>query len=359
MQTQTSSSSAVKLSSSSQSVLADAAIDFASKIKPSAGDIGAFKELFYTLAVNSSVEERRYSANILARGKYTPRSIAYYFGLDHLEVAAPMLRYSPVFNDRDLVSLVIRSSFEHVRIIAQRNDLQPNTVNAILAADDEDRTLLQHMSSSERLMENPEIRSVLDRASQTNRTRSDHRSAPLSIGLLREEQLTDLSEALLNIASAGGRIRRTKNRRISNNFRSMNDVEGRLLRNAKDLNFAAFAYSVERECRLPSHFTLSVLRTKNAGDLATMLVSLGVSKFIASRIMLILIPDFGRNITVFQKVLSNYQKLDIWECRSYLNKKGAKFDDRAAVFPSRKQTLSQGRTNPVEISIRKDATKAA
>ncbi len=321
------------------SVLRDAANDFATKEQPTSEETNAFQELFYTLALNCDPTDRKHVANALARGLYTPRSIAYYFGLDSLEIAAPVLRYSPVLNNRDFVSLIMRSEFDHIRVIAQRDDLELETVNAIIAVDNDNRVLLEIMRSSERLMRNPEIRSALDKAYGIVRHTIEENPTPseINMGLLGEEDITDLSEALLSLASTGGKVGRNQTRLRASQSRPLNHVEGRLLRNAKDLNFSAFAYSVERECRLPSKFTLSTLKDKNAGDLATILASLDVSRFIASRIMLILIPDFGRDVNVFKLVLENYEKLDHTECREYLTGKGAKFGDPTQVFFKRAQ----------------------
>ena len=343
----------------SGSVLADAANDFASKKNPSRHEINAFQELFYTLALTSGASDRKHVSNTLARGLYTPRSIAYYFGLDSLEIAAPMLRYSPVLNNRDLVSLILRSDFDHVRVISQRDDLDLKAVNAILSVDDESRTLLHILRASEPLLRNPDISKALAKADRIEPTPQTRQTTKPTMGLLAAEDVTDLSEALLNLASVGETSKAARRSRSASKASKLNTLEARLLRNARDLNFAAFAYSVERECKLPSRYTMDTLETKNAGDLASILASLGVTRFIACRIMLILIPDYGRNVDVFKLVLETYEKLDRDECIEYLTGKGAAFGARVDGLASRPLSRTAEETQKTQTGKRSKTAHAA
>jgi len=308
--------------------------EFASLAKPSAMEIFAFQEQFYTLILKSLSAERRQIANILARESFTPRSIAYYFCLDKLEIAAPVLRYSPVLNSRDFISLVMRSDLEHVRVIAQRDDLDIETVNAIIALDPDDHSLIDLMRNSDHLMGQASIRSAVNRAKGIFYEGSIGPREPIGLGLVSEDDVTDLSGALLNLAAVGGKTGRRQRhvQREKSSFTSV--LEERLLRHTRDLNFEAFAYAIERECRLPAKFVMSVLELKNAGDLATILVGLEISQLIASRLMLILIPDLGRNIEVFRLVFENYTKLSKDECRDFLSGKGAHFGKPLQVYVS-------------------------
>lgn len=343
----------------SGSVLADAANDFASKKKPNRHEINAFQELFYTLALTSGASDRKHVSNTLARGLFTPRSIAYYFGLDSLEIAAPMLRYSPVLSNRDLVSLTLRSDFDHVRVIAQRDDLDLKTVNAILSVDDEERTLLNILRASEPLKRNSDISEALAKADRAQPASQPEPTIVPSMGLLAADDVADLSEALLNLASIGEKSKGERRNRNAPKVGRLNALETRLLRNARNLNFAAFAYSVERECKLPTRYTIQTLETKNAGDLASILASLEVSRFIASRIMLILIPDYGRDVAVFKLVLETYQKLDRDECIEYLTGKGARFGANVDGFASRSQALKTEVRERTNTNKRSKTTHAA
>ena len=100
-------------------LLVEIAQDFAKADRPSLKQINAFKELFYNLIQKSDHTQKVCLARTLSKTPYLPRSIALYFVMDELEVSLPLLRYSPVLFEKDLISQALSVSTEHARAIAK------------------------------------------------------------------------------------------------------------------------------------------------------------------------------------------------------------------------------------------------
>ncbi|MEM7290374.1 MAG: hypothetical protein AAF412_08430, partial [Pseudomonadota bacterium] len=146
------------------------------------------------------------------------------------------------------------------------------------------------------------------------------------LGLSDSSKSQNLSEALLNLASKGGRLGSQKPRAATLHHREIkNENAAQLLRSARALNHEAFAHTIQRICKIDMNVTMDAIASQDTGFLAVLLRANEVSRIVASRILLILTPDLGRDIAVLKRVLDKYDLMTIEQCMDYLGQHGANF----------------------------------
>lgn len=334
------------------SALVRAAGDFAQLERPTHEEIATFKELFYTLALKSRNHENRELSTLLAQTDYTPRPIALFFAMHDIEAATPMLRYSSVLKEADLISITRKLKKIHAKIIAQRDDVSSQLASAILSVDTDDKSLLKTLLGNHHLADNPKIQAMLQSAQVVQPIVPIKLEKEEALPILQEATLIDngpkdLSDALLNLASRGGKLGRAKASVARATAPALNPSQAQLFRASRNLNREAFAFCVEQVCGLKPELTLDALDAKDTGFIATLLVAMEMPKKQASQILLLLTPDVGRNVKVFQLVLDRLATMNKDDCILYLERMGAAFpgqtesDRFARIASKRKRNITE------------------
>lgn len=88
------------------------------------------------LVNNAQLSVRQQLAERLAPSTTTPRRLILTLAKDHIDVASPVLRESPILTDSDLVTLVVSQGMDHARAIALRASIGEAVVDALVVTGD-------------------------------------------------------------------------------------------------------------------------------------------------------------------------------------------------------------------------------
>ena len=340
--------------------LLDAAKQFGSNIRPTAAEVTAFKDQFYTLIFQLGSEEQKDIATAIANSHYTPRSVAIYFCLSEAKIAAPMLMFSPVLSTTDLNSIIKKRAKSHVRITARRNDIEASTVELLLSYPDEREMTRELLKRNGSLSKNEQIQALLNMPAEAfdssvfepplikkrvesyvqsdNKEIEEIQNEPVSIleETTTEEVATVSSspnEQLMQLANKGGRISSERGKTSFSQTDSIEQFETQLLDCARQSNRSALAQSIERRCHLPVEKFTEIVTQQDAGKLASLFCALGVRKLAASQLLLLLNRNVGRDIAVFKSIQSEYEQLRKSECQAMFEYSGARFGNMETSTP--------------------------
>ena len=318
-------------------ILISAAESFARLDRPSVEEIAKFKELFYAFSLKSSSSERGEIANTLARGTYTPRSVALFYAMDDVTIASSTLLFSPVLNDQDLIGIIKRCGFAHAEFIACRNNIGPAVIREILSIDDENRTLFAILKEN------------LSLSTKTVREISDSHEADKTSNMIDENPVAFAGEIigdplksenanknLMELAGTGGRLgQKTKQGKLQEARRLERAGLGKiLLTHARNKNLDAFAFEIKKVTGLPIETTRTILEQRDTGKTATILRALEVRQLQCMKILLLLNPLLGEDIVRFREVTRHFEMLEPQKCNDYLKTIGANRDLPEAAQPS-------------------------
>ena len=90
-------------------------------------------EILYFIAVDLGVAEKRKLAEHLAATKHAPHFLVNSLARESIEVATPLLEYSPVLSEKDLIHIALTKEQDHLTAIAARNDLGRELIGIILS----------------------------------------------------------------------------------------------------------------------------------------------------------------------------------------------------------------------------------
>ncbi|MCC2110778.1 MAG: DUF2336 domain-containing protein, partial [Hyphomicrobiales bacterium] len=109
------------------------------------GEIRRFEELVHQLLGDVDTDARRRFAETIAHTPETPVSLIRRLAFDEASVAAPIIRSSPMLDDRDLAALADLGP-DHRRAIARRSNLTAAVRQALAAGNDVEvmTTLARH-----------------------------------------------------------------------------------------------------------------------------------------------------------------------------------------------------------------------
>ncbi len=345
-------------------LLVEAAQQFALLGRPDQSEISAFKELFFSLIFKLSQDSKRQLSTALARSAFTPRTIAVFFSMESIEVAAPMLLFSPVLSDWHLNAILRKCPISHYRVIARRTDLQHSTVKNLLLGEDPRELTRTLLRKNPNIAENVAICDLLnmpvelvrkefkelakteEKSTKFSKT-TEEAVAPdempnseLGNSQLIETNPGDVQLELLELANKGGRISslgKHVSEILTNNRPEV--LEKQLLDCARKGNKRGFAQIIQDVCELPAGKTLDILERQDAGSLAGIFCALKFSRTIASQLLLLLNRNIGRDVTVFREVTKKFVELDIDYCRSALIDMGARFESRELPLPESRRAL--------------------
>ena len=136
-------------------VLVDQVEQFSLLGRPGPEDISRLKEFFYALIGKTDKQQRRKVSVTLARCIYAPRTILIFLALEEIDIASPILLFSPVLKDEDLLNIIGKSSLDHARVIARRDKIGDSVIQSLKRKDDEKNTILKILEQNSTLRKKP------------------------------------------------------------------------------------------------------------------------------------------------------------------------------------------------------------
>ena len=333
----------------SRSHLIELAQNFASLDRPTAAEINQFRDMFYILILKTTPAERMEISHILSRGHYTPRPVALYFGMEGIEIAAPMLLFSPVLNAIDLMQIVKKATSQHAKHVLQRNGLDISVVDALIKADKGFGELKALIRRNSDLKDREDVRTLLDSptlpangeeisAEKVPAPESKNNKVSQATGHgrfinrlsgkneARSEVRRDLSNRLLNLARLSKENkRRPQFKSARRNMHEPKPVAEHLLDLARSQDLKEMTSRLTSLTGMNSKQVSQIISGNNAGMLASLLRAIGISKTSASKLLLLLNRDVGRNAMVFKTIMRKYERLSEQECQAFFNEMGATF----------------------------------
>lgn len=319
--------------------LVEASVQFGNNPRPTAEEVKAFKELFFTLIFKADAKAKRKLSTALSRSNYTPRTIAIFFSMEAIETSAPMLLFSPVLRERDLNALITKGTVAHMRVIARRTSLETSTVRKLLSHKDDQDLVSKLLKKNANLSENPEILDLLNLPASAFQTEKPEIAATKPIAAAKDTQepaqtvVIQKQATLMELANRGGRIA-SKRQTVQQPYSgSTEQFEKQLLECARMGNFSSFSQSIENVYALEVATTLDIIERRDAGMLASLLRAMQISKTASCQLLLLLNRDVGRNVAVFRAVTQKFDELRRSECKAIFERMGAQFGDSTAATP--------------------------
>lgn len=103
--------------------------------KPLSPQVGQLIEgLFVTLVEQAERDIRRRLADRLADAAWAPSALVNMLALDEIEISQPVIAYSPVLTETDLIRVLVEATLDHQVAVARRPGLTGAVVEAILDA---------------------------------------------------------------------------------------------------------------------------------------------------------------------------------------------------------------------------------
>ena len=326
--------------------LVEASVQFGNNLRPTAGELKAFKELFFTLIFRADAKAKRKLSTALSRSNYTPRTIAIFFSMEEIEISAPMLLFSPVLRERDLNALIAKNSVAHMRVIARRTALELSTIKKLLSHEDDQDLVRKLLKKNASLAENQEIQDLLNlpaSAFQSEKPKIAERQ-PVAVAEDIQDPVQPVLEqkeaALLELANKGGRIASRRQASHQTYTESTEQFEKQLLECARAGNHSSFSQSIENACAIDTTAIMDIIKRGDAGMLASLLRALGISKTTSCQLLLMLNRDIGRNVAVFRAVSQKFDQLRRSECQAIFAKMGAQFGGAAPTPDIQSRELS-------------------
>lgn len=90
------------------------------------------EDLFITLVRQAEHDIRRRLADRLADAVWAPPTLINMLALDEIEISQPIITYSPVLADTDLIRILVEATLDHQVAVARRPGLTAGVVDAIL-----------------------------------------------------------------------------------------------------------------------------------------------------------------------------------------------------------------------------------
>jgi len=251
-------------------LLLDATEAFCRFDRPSLTEIGKYKELFYSLAPQIPDREKREVSICLARHHYTPRTIAIFLALEETSIGAPMLLFSPVLKETDLVSITRKCPVESLRILARRNDLSAPLIRALTERDDSVTARLLQQNGG--LMQNEELRALIS-GSISEMGSGKSRTEEKLVAEGRGASIKQKRKEIMDLAARGGKLGAktgTGRPRVAGIYTEPTDgLETTLVKTARSHDMARFSLAVSRETGLAPDVVYKLTDEENGKSLSS------------------------------------------------------------------------------------------
>lgn len=100
---------------------------------PPSGDVSpVLGEIFLTLARQAERDVRKVLSEKLAHAEWAPAALVNVLALDEIEIARPILEFSPILQDDDLLRVLIEASLEHQISVARRPQISGRVADAVI-----------------------------------------------------------------------------------------------------------------------------------------------------------------------------------------------------------------------------------
>ena len=121
--------------------LLNGVIELCAAAQADAGDMPAqakllVEGLFVTLIKQAERDIRKNLAEKLAEAPWAPPALVNMLALDEIEIAEPIIAYSPVLGEEDLLRILVEAALDHQLAVARRPGLTAGVVDAILETAD-------------------------------------------------------------------------------------------------------------------------------------------------------------------------------------------------------------------------------
>ncbi|MGI9351973.1 MAG: DUF2336 domain-containing protein [Rhizobiaceae bacterium] len=310
--------------SGKNNALVDQAEQFSLLKRPGADEVSKLREFFYALVGKTGKEQRRRVSIALARCVYTPRAILIFLALDEIDIASPILLFSPVLKDSDLLNILEKAQLDHARVIARRDNIGDKVIRSLMQMDDEKLTIKKIMEQNKTLKSNlrktDKSGNNDDKPNQITPALSSSATLGVSKPKIPEpsKALKEISENLLSLANTGGKIRKDPRPRTDrHSIEHDENFEQKLIALAREWRPSGLCRFLSLNCGLKANTILGYVENKDVGKFASLLSVLGVKKVAAGRVLLLQFPQIGQNKTVFSNVLERYEKLDTCKALQY------------------------------------------
>lgn len=326
-------------------ILVDAARHFCDLTRPKPHEISLFKELFYQFIDVSEKGERRMLAATLARNPYTPRTILLFLALDDCEIAAPILLFSEALTDGDIAAIARRASQAHREVLCRRGSLSPASIRVLIETGGHSCALLLGRNSL--LLADKTLRDALSAPIEETRHNeimprvANDRQADLPPGGWRDDEIIELDQpaaieapertpfenTLMELAARGGRLGSSQPREAEQppRYDPQLPFERQALQAARRKDAASFASFVQDYCGLAWRTTAAIVKEGGVDSICVLLKGLGLSYLGSLQCLLQLDRDLGRNLTSYNNAKARLARLDVTECRSFVESLGADF----------------------------------
>ncbi|MFZ1813232.1 MAG: DUF2336 domain-containing protein [Rhizobiaceae bacterium] len=306
------------------SILGQAVRDFCELERPLQRDLATFKELFYQFVEGCTLTERRSLAASLATNPNIPRTIIFYFALDQVEVAAPVLLFSPIVNEADIASLARRCSVAHLRILARREDLTPAAANLLKKAGGP--TVAEILARNHALQPTPPAEAIQPEQDTARETEQVTRVAAVKpeetpSAERRESHASDgnTRQKLLELAGRGGRLGAARSRdnqeQTLKEKREQIEVGKQLLLLVRTGGVDSFVEGASIHTSISPDIIRAMIDKLDGQSLAVLLKGMGVDSLEASQLFLRLVAPAGRSMEAYTRMRNLYDRLAEERCK--------------------------------------------
>lgn len=319
-------------------LLLEAAGQFIEIERPVRKDISLFRELFYQLVGGCGKSERRQLAQLLARHPYVPRQIALFLALDDHDIAAPVLLFSPVLNEADLVVLARRLARDHLSVLCRRTELTAPAVRALVQ--NGGPICARLLEKNPVVLGSPELFSALSGKGALSKKevvsnammaeRTEHDTATVKAGRSPAVDEKRVEKELVALAARGGRLGSSTREELSAQTRNESKsgatgggFERQLLAAARNRDHRAIGTIVAARTGLSADTAIGLITRGGAKNAATLLKGIGLDIMTAMQLVLLTDRSIAKSSRAYEQAKALYKQLDGEKCRRFLIGLGA------------------------------------
>ncbi|MFK5980893.1 MAG: hypothetical protein QM488_18620 [Rhizobiaceae bacterium] len=303
-------------------ILLDATHVFCRCDQPSQSNIRQYKEFFYSLIDQTSAIEKREISIALARNNYTPRTVAIHLALGEVSGSTPILLFSPVLKEVDLVAIATKCPVSGLRVLARRDGMSLRLIKTIEERKD---------AMASRILQADRHGAVALSTQEKPRTAiTAHETTKPDISTA-----TVARDELIALASRGGRLGKQDPDVSNETLMAFENISEALVIAARDRDRDSFCTIVGNAASLQPTFIAKLLAESNPAALCSLLKALHIPYAGASQVLLLLNREIGTSIQLFRATMAKYDVLDADKCRGELIRAGAHFKNELQKSPSR------------------------
>jgi len=283
--------------------------------------VDQFKEAFYLLVGEASNVTKQMMARTLAHCDSTPRPIALYLSLEPLIISEPLLQYSTVLGQLDLLQIIQMKGADHAAIVAKRPDIGPSVVKSLKEFDD--ASVQDQLAANYALIEDAPQRSaaaLFDKIDTIplKKVRAELNSkteiATTSEALPKTEERTKTETQLLQAAARGNRLEQPVSQHLITPQINEFDFGDTFEKLAKSRSHQAMVVLMTKRFSLSQETGHRILLDETGSTLSVLLRAADVEDAQANRILLLVNPTIGLSVHNAMQAIRFYAKLKTESC---------------------------------------------